>query len=253
MFGGQDCFPVRFAVRRVGKGGAMLEEHRPDGKRGDGPPAEALLVALAAICAVVAATTADLDAPTAWTLVACVAAAYIVGRGAARGQWFAGASPAPAAAALGDATPAPAAAPAAGAGGRITRERSEGPEVTLHEEQIEVDRRRRPHERVQVHKHVVTEYVTLTVPVHREVLRIERVPIDAPHDPRAEADLTLMEDEPVVETRIVAKERVRLATDMVTEEREVHATVRREQADIERQPVPNDPPHTNPIDRGDTR
>jgi uncharacterized protein (TIGR02271 family) len=220
----------------------MLEEHRPDGKRGDGRPAEALLVALAAICAVVAATTADVDAPTAWTLVACVAAAYIVGRGAARGQWFAAASPAPAAGALGDASPAPE------AGGRFTRERSEGPEVTLHEEQIEVDRRQRPHERVQVHKHVVTEYVTLTVPVRREVLRIERVPIDAPHDPRAEADLTLMEDEPVVETRIVAKERVRLATDMVTEEREVHATVRREQADIERQPVPHDPAHTNPID-----
>ena len=78
----------------------------------------------------------------------------------------------------------------------------------------------------------MTEYVTVTVPVRREELRLERVPFDAPHDSTVEADVTLMEEEPVVETRIVAKERVEVAKDVIAEEREITATVRREEADV---------------------
>ncbi len=52
----------------------------------------------------------------------------------------------------------------------------------------------------------------------------------------------LSEDEPVVETEVVARERVRLTTDVFTEQHEVGATLRREQADVERVDAPPEPP-----------
>jgi len=192
---------------------------------------DALLALAAVVCAVVAASTADLGAPLTWTLVAAAVAAFAIGRGAARGDWFGAARHARS---RRPAAPARLAGPAADSAVPRETERFSrpGPEVTLHEEHIQVDHRRRPRERVQLRKHVVTEYVTVTVPVRREELRLERVPFDAPHDSTVEADVTLMEEEPVVETRIVAKERVEVAKDVIAEEREITATVRREEADV---------------------
>jgi uncharacterized protein (TIGR02271 family) len=202
----------------------------------DGRPVEALLVMLAILAAVVIATTADLDAPRAWSLAAVLAGAYILARGASRGDWRAAARRRAAARAPQPRDDALEPPPPAVQPGRP------GPEVTLHEDRVHIEHRTRPRERVRVHKHVVTEYVTLSVPVRREELRIERIPLDAPPDPTAEADLTLMEDEPVVETEIVARERVRLSTDFITEEREVSATVRQERAEVEREDIPSDEP-----------
>jgi stress response protein YsnF len=71
----------------------------------------------------------------------------------------------------------------------------------LREERVHVESRIRPRERIVVRKHVITEHVRVMVPVRREELIVERVPLDAPSDPGAELDLTLMEDEPVVHTR----------------------------------------------------
>jgi uncharacterized protein (TIGR02271 family) len=115
--------------------------------------------------------------------------------------------------------------------------------VTLSEERLQVDRRRRPHERVRLRKYVVTEYVTVRVPVKREEVSLERIPIDEDDGEPAEGpELVLMTEEPVIEKHVVARERVRLHKDEITAEREVTETIRREQAEVERDP------HTEPTE-----
>jgi uncharacterized protein (TIGR02271 family) len=89
---------------------------------------------------------------------------------------------------------------------------------------------------------VVTEQVETTVPVQREEVRIEREPItDANRDAalaggditEEEHEVTLHAEEPVVQKDVVAKERVRMDKDVVTDEREISEQVRKEQIDID--------------------
>lgn len=83
--------------------------------------------------------------------------------------------------------------------------------ISLTEDHVRVDREQRPRERVRLVKHVVVEHVTVTVPVRREELRVERIPLDGPAPPatgEVVQELTLMEDVPLVETTPVARERV---------------------------------------------
>ncbi len=121
-----------------------------------------------------------------------------------------------------------------------------GPEtdeaMTRSEEELQVGTRQREAGRARLRKYVVTEAVTKTVPVQREEVRIEREPItDANRDEASsgadiseeEHEVVLHEEEPVVEKRVVPKERVRLDTDTVREEREVSEEVRKEQIDTE--------------------
>jgi len=88
----------------------------------------------------------------------------------------------------------------------------------------------------------VTENVTKTVPVSREEVRIEREPItDANRgDATAGGEITseehevvLHDEEVVVEKNVVPKERVRLDTDVVTDEQQVSEEVRKEQIETE--------------------
>ena len=76
----------------------------------------------------------------------------------------------------------------------------------------------------------------------REEVRVEREPItdanrdaalDGPELSEEEHEVTLYSEEPVVEKRVVPKERVRLDKDRVTDERDVSADVRKEQIDTE--------------------
>jgi uncharacterized protein (TIGR02271 family) len=99
-----------------------------------------------------------------------------------------------------------------------------------------------PSGRARLRKYIVTEDVTRTVPVEREEVRVEREPItDANRDAamsggdltEEEHEVTLRAQEPVVEKRVVPKERVRLDTDTVSEEREVTDEVRRERIETE--------------------
>jgi uncharacterized protein (TIGR02271 family) len=121
-----------------------------------------------------------------------------------------------------------------------------GPEtdeaMTRSEEELRVGTRQREASRARLRKYVVTESVTKTVPVQREEVRIEREPItDANRDQamsgadisEEEHEVVLHEDEPVVEKRVVPKERVRLDTETVSEQREVSEEVRKEQIDTE--------------------
>jgi uncharacterized protein (TIGR02271 family) len=78
--------------------------------------------------------------------------------------------------------------------------------------------------------------------VQREEVRVEREPItdanlDAatggPAISEEEHEVTLHEEEPVVEKRAVPRERVRLDTETVTDERQVTEEVRKEQIKID--------------------
>jgi uncharacterized protein (TIGR02271 family) len=89
---------------------------------------------------------------------------------------------------------------------------------------------------------VTTEQQTVTVPVQREEVRVEREPItdanrgqatSGPAISEEEHEVTLHEETPVVEKRAVPKERVRLDTETVTDERQVSEEVRKEQIQVE--------------------
>ncbi len=121
--------------------------------------------------------------------------------------------------------------------------------MTRSEEQLRVSLERYAAKRVRVVKYVVTEEVTVTVPVRREELRIEEVPLDA-GAPATAADaggaltsaglpevIVLHAERPVVTTEVVPVERVRLSTELVTEQVQVRDTVRREQVSLDQDSV----------------
>ena len=114
--------------------------------------------------------------------------------------------------------------------------------MTRSEEELRVGTQTRESGRVRLRKYVVTETQQVTVPVSREEVRVEREPItdanveDATSGPalsEEEHEVTLVEEEVVVEKRAVPKERVRLGTETVTEERQVSEEVRKEQIEVE--------------------
>jgi uncharacterized protein (TIGR02271 family) len=132
-----------------------------------------------------------------------------------------------------------------GGPGRDTSGPNTDDAMTRSEEELSVGTRQRESGRARLRKYVVTEDVEQTVPVRREEVRIEREPItDANRDAAtAGADLTeeehevvLHEEEVVVDKTVVPKERVRMDTDVTTDEREVSEQVRKEQIETEGTP-----------------
>ena len=110
------------------------------------------------------------------------------------------------------------------------------------EEEVRVGTAARERGRVRLRKYVVTEHVQQTVPVRREEVRVEREPVteanvepatEGPPISEDEHEVTLYEEEPVVEKRTVPKERVRLEKDTVVEEDHVSEEVRKEQIEAE--------------------
>ena len=121
-----------------------------------------------------------------------------------------------------------------------------GPEtdqaMTRSEEELRVGTEARERGRARLRKHVVTETQQVTVPVQREEVRVEREPItdanldaatSGPAISEEEHEVTLREEEVVVDKRAVPKERVRLDTETVTEERQVAEEVRKEQIEVD--------------------
>jgi uncharacterized protein (TIGR02271 family) len=113
--------------------------------------------------------------------------------------------------------------------------------MTRSEEELRVGTTQRERGRVRLRKYVTTEHLQQTVPVQREELRVEREPItDANRDAAAsgpaiseeEHEVILREEAPVVDKRVVPKERVRLDTDTVTGEESVAEEVRKEQIEV---------------------
>jgi uncharacterized protein (TIGR02271 family) len=116
--------------------------------------------------------------------------------------------------------------------------------MTRSEEELQVGTQPRERGRVRLRKYVTTEQEQVTVPVQREQVRVEREPItdanlDAamagPEIAEAEHEVTLHEEQPVVEKRTVPRERVRLEKDTVTGEEQVAEELRKEQIDVDDQ------------------
>src|SRR5215218_3014149 len=102
--------------------------------------------------------------------------------------------------------------------------------MTRSEEELQVGTTQRERGRVRLRKYVTAEQLTQTVPVQREELRVEREPItdanldaatSGPTISEEEHEVTLREEQVVVDKRAVPKERVRLDTETVTDERQV--------------------------------
>jgi uncharacterized protein (TIGR02271 family) len=130
----------------------------------------------------------------------------------------------------------------AGAVGRDTSGPTTDDAMTRSEEELRVGTAQRERGRVRLRKYVVTEQRQVSVPVEREEVRVEREPItdanvDAamagPAISEEEHEVVLHEEEPVVEKRVVPKERVRLGKQAVTDEQQVSEEVRQERIEVE--------------------
>jgi stress response protein YsnF len=128
------------------------------------------------------------------------------------------------------------------------------------EEQLRVGTERVAATRVRLVKYVVTEEVQITVPIRREEIRVEEVPIDAVDDgvgeslvneasygahsarPAAQVagglpdEVILHTERPVVSVEVVPRERVRLRTELVQGQETVTEQVQREQIVVDETP-----------------
>jgi uncharacterized protein (TIGR02271 family) len=114
--------------------------------------------------------------------------------------------------------------------------------MTRSEEELRVGTAQRERGRVRLRKYVTTEQVEQAVPVRRERVRVEREPItdtnidaatSGPDISEEEHEVVLREEEPVVDKRVVPRERVRLDKDTVTGEERVAEQVRKEQIEVQ--------------------
>lgn len=117
------------------------------------------------------------------------------------------------------------------------------------EERLHVRRPLRPYRRLRLVTYVVTEDVTFTVPVSRQEIRLEEIPLvdtdadtagGAPVPGELAADVhevVLHREEVSFSTRVVPVERVRLVRHIVTGEQVVSAERRAEQIDLVRDPM----------------
>ncbi len=124
------------------------------------------------------------------------------------------------------------------------------------EEQLVVGTERVAAKRARLVKYVVTEEVQITVPIRREEIRVEEVPIDAPDDGPGESllpdqsagttaasglpsEIILHTERPVVTVEVVPTERVRLRTELVQGQETVTEQVQREQIAVDEHPAPH--------------
>ncbi|MEU1086403.1 PRC and DUF2382 domain-containing protein [Streptomyces sp. NPDC005576] len=111
-------------------------------------------------------------------------------------------------------------------------------ELIRSEEQLRVGTEEYESGRARLHKYVVTEEVTRTVPVSHEEVRVVREPLTPGEKVTGQTaigeqdvEVTLHAERATVRKEAVAVERVRLERDRVTEQKEVSAEVRKEKID----------------------
>ncbi|MFF8914835.1 PRC and DUF2382 domain-containing protein [Streptomyces sp. NPDC015032] len=111
-------------------------------------------------------------------------------------------------------------------------------ELIRSEEQLHVETEEYESGRARLHKYVVTENVTRTVPVTHEEVRVIREPLRpgdraaGPADIREQdVEVTLHAERATTHKETVPVERVRMETERVTEQTEVSAELRKEQID----------------------
>jgi uncharacterized protein (TIGR02271 family) len=109
--------------------------------------------------------------------------------------------------------------------------------VLRSEEELRVGKRDVEAGRVRLHKWVETEPVQADVELHRETVRVEREPIDAPANGaeigEQEIDVPLRAEEAMVQKETVAKERISLEKDVQTERQTVADEVRKERVEVD--------------------
>ena len=109
--------------------------------------------------------------------------------------------------------------------------------MTRSEEQLHVGTERVAAGRAGLRKFVVTEQQTVTVPVSHDEVKVVREPlqpgdsIDGATIGEDSIEVQLMEDNVLVNKDVVGVEKVKLATEQVTEQREVTESVRKEQVE----------------------
>lgn len=115
--------------------------------------------------------------------------------------------------------------------------------MTRSEEELHVSKTSSPVGRVRLRKWVETDRVSHTVPVAREEVRIEREPVNAANVDQAlagaqiseaEYEIVVHEEQVSAAKVVVPKERVRLEKDVVVEDQEVGADLRKERIEVER-------------------
>ncbi|MET9920547.1 PRC and DUF2382 domain-containing protein [Streptomyces sp. NPDC006435] len=111
-------------------------------------------------------------------------------------------------------------------------------EMIRSEEQLHVGTEEYESGKARLHKYVVTENVTRTVPVTHEEVRLVREPLEPGDRPAGRADIreqdvevTLHAERATTRKETVPVERVRMETRRVTEQKEVSAELRKEQID----------------------
>lgn len=114
--------------------------------------------------------------------------------------------------------------------------------MTRSEEELSVGTSRRAAGTARLRKYVDTEHVETRVPLAHETATLTREPItdanlakamDGPEITEAEHEIHLTAEEPVVEKTVVAKERVGLDKELVTEDRTVSEDLRKERIDVQ--------------------
>ena len=113
--------------------------------------------------------------------------------------------------------------------------------VPVREEQLIAQKQQQEAGRVHVNKDVVEEQQTLTVPVTREEVRVERVPVqgraatDLGPDTFQERDIDVpvMGEQVTAEKRAQVNEEIHLHKRAVTENQQVSDTVRKERVNVE--------------------
>jgi len=114
--------------------------------------------------------------------------------------------------------------------------------MTRSEEEMHVEIERRASGRARLHKFVEVEDVEQTIPIRHEEVRLEREPITeanrgaaltGPEISEAEHEVVLHEEQPVIDTRVVPKERVRMRVEEHTEQKTVHGRIRKERIETD--------------------
>ncbi len=109
--------------------------------------------------------------------------------------------------------------------------------LTRSKEELRITTHRRAIQRARLTRYVETETVSRTVEVRHEQVRVDYEPVTSQADePTGSADgrgwVVLYDEEVVLTTRRVPRERVRLRTHSVTEEREITEGLRTEQIEV---------------------
>ncbi|HST59998.1 MAG TPA: PRC and DUF2382 domain-containing protein [Longimicrobium sp.] len=140
----------------------------------------------------------------------------------------AGVAPSPLTAAIADARPAE---------GTVLTEREGEVRMQVSEEELEIGKRTVSAGEVRIHKHVQTQQVREVVPVMREDVTVERRPLaeGAGLEPRQEGDvwyIPIVEEELVIQKRLVAREELVIRKRQVVEEQVIEETLRRETPEV---------------------